>query len=138
MYRPIRKKVSVHIAHAVGLVLGVLAVATPAAHAGPKVLVSAPVGNEAGGIACVITNAGPKAVTVSAMETYGLHGTNPLLSEPLTIPPGAFVGKGSGETFGYCRFKVNQNPKTLRAAACRFQLQPGDKTGTTFECLEAR
>jgi hypothetical protein len=112
-------------------------VATPVAYAGNKVLVSAPIANAAGGIACLITNAGTKPVTISAMETYGgTRGTASLLPEPVTIPPGGYIGKSSGEIFGYCRFVVDKNPKTLRAVACKFEL--GNSTiGTTFECVEA-
>jgi len=112
-------------------------VATPVAYAGNKVLVSAPIANAAGGIACLITNAGTKPVTISAMETYGgTRGTGSLLPEPVTIPPGGYIGKASGEIFGYCRFVVDKNPKTLRAVACKFEL--GNSTiGTTFECVEA-
>jgi hypothetical protein len=125
------------ITRAIGLAIAVLAVATPAAHAGTKVLVSAPIANAAGGIACLITNAGTKPVTISAMETYGgTRGTASLLPEPVTIPPGGYIGKSSGEIFGYCRFVVDKNPKTLRAVACKFEL--GNSTiGTTFECVEA-
>ena len=112
-------------------------VATPVAYAGNKVLVSAPIANAAGGIACLITNAGTKPVTISAMETYGgTRGTGSLLPEPVTIPPGGYIGTSSGEIFGYCRFVVDKNPKTLRAVACKFEL--GNSTiGTTFECVEA-
>ena len=132
-----RKTASVRIAHAIGLAIAVFTVATPAAHAGTKVLVSAPIANSAGGIYCGITNAGTKPVTVSAMETYGgTRGTASLLPEPVTIPPGGYIGKSSGEIFGYCRFVVDKNPKTLRAVACKFEL--GNSTiGTTFECVEA-
>ena len=117
--------------------VALFAVATPAAHAGTKVLVSAPIANAAGGIACLITNAGTKPVTVSAMETYGgTRGTGSLLPEPVTIPPGGYIGKATGEVFGYCRFVIDKNPKTVRAVACKFEL--GKSTiGTTFECVEA-
>ena len=124
------------ITRAIGLAIAVLAFATPAAHAGTKVLVSAPIANAAGGIACLITNAGTKPVTVSAMETYGgTRGTASLLPEPVTIPPGGYIGKGSGEIFGYCRFVVDKNPKTVRAAACKFVLDSA--IGTTSDCVEA-
>src|SRR5678815_2689033 len=111
-----RKTVPMQIARAIGLAIAVFAVATPAAHAGTKVLMSAPIANSAGGIYCGITNAGTKPVTVSAMETYGgTRGTGSLLPEPVTIPPGGYIGKATGEVFGYCRFVVDKNPKTLRA-----------------------
>jgi hypothetical protein len=131
-----RKSVSVRIAHAIGLAIAVFAVATPAAHAGAKVLVSAPIANSAGGIYCGITNAGTKPVTVSAMETYGgTRGTRSLVAEPVTLPPGGYIGTASGEIFGYCRFVIDKNPKTVRAVACKFALD--SPTGSTFECVEA-
>jgi len=131
-----RKTVPVRIARALALAIAVFAVATPAAHAGTKVLVSAPIANSAGGIYCGITNAGTKPVTVSAMETYGgTRGTGSLLPEPVTIPPGGYIGTSSGEIFGYCRFVIDKNPKTVRAVACKFALD--SPTGSTFECVEA-
>jgi hypothetical protein len=121
----------------VGLAIALFAIVTPDAHAASKVLMSAPIANAAGGIYCGITNAGTKPVTVSAMETYGgTRGTGSLLPEPVTIPPGGYIGKASGEIFGYCRFVIDKNPKTVRAVACKFEL--GKSTiGTTFECVEA-
>jgi hypothetical protein len=120
----------------IGLAVAILTVATPAAHAGNKVLMSAPIANSAGGIYCGITNAGTKPVTVSAMETYGgTRGTGSLLPEPLTLPPGGYFGKATGEIFGYCRFVIDKNPKTVRAVACKFALD--SPTGSTFECVEA-
>ena len=131
-----RKTASVRIAHAIGLAIAVFTVATPAAHAGTKVLVSAPIANSAGGIYCGITNAGTKPVTISAMETYGgTRGTASLLPEPVTIPPGGYIGKSSGEIFGYCRFVIDKNPKTVRAVACKFALY--SPPGSTSECVEA-
>ena len=130
------KTVPVQIARAIGLAIAVFAVATPAAHAGTKVLVSAPIANSAGGIYCGITNAGTKPVTVSAMETYGgTRGTGSLLPEPVTIPPGGYIGTSSGEIFGYCRFVIDKNPKTVRAVACKFALD--SPPGSTSECVEA-
>jgi hypothetical protein len=121
----------------IGLAVALFAIATPDAHAASKVLVSAPIANAAGGIYCGITNAGTKPLTVSAMETYGgTRGTSSLLPEPVTLPPGGYIGTASGEIFGYCRFVVDKNPKTVRAVACKFELGKSP-TGTTFECVEA-
>jgi hypothetical protein len=114
-----------------------LCLAASPAHAGSKVMVSAPISNDAGGISCAMTNAGKKAVTVSTIETVGDDlGVVVLNLEPIVLDPGGFVGITSGEGFGYCRFTVEGNPKTLRAVACRFEAGTGP--GTNADCVEAR
>jgi len=116
-----------------GLTL-VLALAEPV-YAGSKVLVSAPVSNDAGGISCVLTNAGKKPLTVLKIETIGVKLNDNVIVTNATVIPGGFIGQGDGETFGYCRFTIDGAPKTVRAASCR--VQTGATVGTNFDCVDA-
>jgi hypothetical protein len=108
-----------------------------ASHAGTKVLTSAPISNDAGGVSCVATNAGSKTVTVTTVETVGAAlGPHLLEEDPIVLGPGDFFGRVSAETFGYCRFNIEGSTKGLRAAACRFEA--GSGYGTNLDCVEAR
>jgi len=111
-----------------------VAVAGPA-HAAAKVLVTAPISNDAGGISCVLTNAGKKSVTVT-IETIGVTLNDNVVVSNAALGPGDFIGQGDGETFGYCKFTINAAPKTVRAAACR--VQSGMTVGTNFDCVPAQ
>jgi hypothetical protein len=105
-------------------------------HAGSQVLVSPPISNDAGGISCVLTNAGTKPLTILKIETIGLTLNDNVLATDATIIAGDFFGRGDSETLGYCKFTINKAPKTVRAAACRFQ--SGATVGTNTDCVEAR
>lgn len=120
---------------ATGSVVLALALAGPA-QSGPKVLVSAPISNDAGGISCVLTNAGKKDVTLLSMATVGQTLGEDTLESNLILAPGDFVGRVNNETLGYCRFTISRSPKTVRAAACRFE--GGVTVGTNSDCVEAR
>ena len=111
-----------------------LALAAPV-YGGSKVLVSAPISNDAGGISCVLTNAGKKALTVVKIETVGVKLNDNVLVTNATLAPGDFIGQGDGETLGYCKFTIDGASETVRAAACR--VQPGTTVGTNSDCLDA-
>ena len=52
------------------------------------------------------------------------------------VEPGGVRGFATEERFGYRRFTVDQDPKTLRAATCRFRF--GGTFGTNSDCVEVR
>ena len=114
-----------------------LALSATAAHAGTKVLISAPISNDAGGVSCTITNAGSKTVTLAVLETVGDSlGVSLLHPNPVVLDPGGYFGRANTESFGYCRFTIEGSTKGLRAAACRFEAGTGP--GTNLDCVEAR
>lgn len=112
-----------------------MALAGPARerHGGPAAEASRQI---SGGMSCVITNAGKKDVTVLSMVTIGQTLGEFLLDSNLVLTPGSFVGRVNDETLGYCKFTIDRSPKTVRAAACRFE--PGSTVGTNLDCVEAR
>jgi hypothetical protein len=119
------------------LPLVILTVSATAYAGAPKVLISAPISNDAGGVSCTITNAGSKTVTLAALETVGdLMGVALLHPDPVVLEPGDYFGRANGEVFGYCRFTIEGSTKGLRAAACRYEAGLGP--GTNLDCVEAR
>ena len=118
------------------LAAAVLVCCPRSALAGPKIIISGLVSNAASGISCTIVNAGKKPLTVARIETVGiLLGTHELKRD-VVLDPDAFIGVIAAETLGYCRFTIDRSPKTVRAAACRFESSTGP--GTNFDCVEAR
>lgn len=116
-----------------------LALCATTAYAGaPKVLISAPISNDGGGVSCVITNAGTKTVTLAALETVGDSlGVSLLYPDPVVLEPGDYFGRASLESFGYCRFTIEGgSTKGLRAAACRWL--EGVGPGDNLDCVEVR
>ena len=107
------------------------------AHAGTKTLVSAPIMHETGGVACTISNGGPKPITVNQITLSGTVNQGQMLDEPFTLATGQFLGRFVDDTtFGFCSFDVVGSTKGVRAATCRWDGDPAG-FGTSYDCVEA-
>lgn len=107
------------------------------AQAGTKTLISAPIQNEGGGVACMIGNAGPKAVTVTQISIAGVGANGDFLAEPQTLPVGhAWMYRSTETTMGFCVFHVQGSTKGVRAATC-LNDEEGENFGTTHDCVHA-
>jgi hypothetical protein len=107
------------------------------AHAGSKVLVSAPIANAAGGISCLISNGGSDSVTVTSVLIEGVSGVSTMLNSPLVVAPTNNWMWSNRDTVGHCSITVKGSTRSARAVACRWEGEDGE-IGTTSDCIEMR